>query len=316
MTTLNPTTPRPARPLEAVLPPLIDRPAVRHRRQSSDFVELTKLRLNVMVLITTAIGFALSGAAPGLLDWRLFMHTLLGTALCAAGASVLNQAWEWRLDRRMERTKNRPVAAGRMKPAEAAGLGLLMASAGTLQLALETTPLAALLAAATVALYVLVYTPLKTRTTLNTLVGAIPGAIPPLIGYTAGGAPIDALGWSLFAILFCWQMPHFLAIAVLLKDDYAAAGYRMLPITDTRLVRTGAWMTVFTLLLIAASLAPAVLRPLGVGYVVVATLLGVGFLGACIDMIRQGTRPATRRAFFASIIYLPLVLGALLIASK
>jgi protoheme IX farnesyltransferase len=311
VTTLNHTTPR-SIGTHAVA--AADLGARRHRK-SSDFVELTKARLNMMVLISTAIGFAL--ATPGRIDWQLFLHTLLGTALCAAGASVLNQAWEWQLDRRMARTADRPVAAGRMKPSEATLLGLLMSVCGTLELALETKPLAAVLAAATVALYVLVYTPLKTRTTLNTIVGAVPGAIPPLIGYAAAGNSgwsIDPLGWTLFAVLFCWQMPHFLAIAVLLKEDYAAAGYKMLPITDTRLIRTGIWMIAFSLLLIAASLAPVALRPIGLWYAVVATLLGLGFLAACVSMLWQRTRLATRRAFFASIIYLPLVLGALLIA--
>ena len=293
---------------------MLDKSTARSHRRSSDFVELTKLRLNTMVLISTAIGFAL--AEPGRIDWALLLHTLLGTALCAAGASVLNQAWEWRRDRQMRRTADRPVAAGRMSAREATLLGLVMAGCGTLQLALETTPLATILAAATVALYVLVYTPLKTRTTLNTLVGAIPGAIPPLIGYAAvSGWSIDAMGWTLFALLFCWQMPHFLAIAVLLKDDYAGAGYRMLPSVDPKLIRTGIAMIGFTLLLIAASLTPMFLRPIGMWYGAVAVLLGGAFLAACIAMLRRQTRGATRLAFFASIIYLPLILAALTFAA-
>ncbi len=289
--------------------------AVESRVQSvsrtSDFMELTKARLNLMVLITTMIGFVVG--TVGAIDWWLLTQTLIGTGLCAAGASVLNQAWEWRYDAMMARTIDRPVAAGRMKPAEANLFGLVFCVCGLVVLGVMVNLPSAILSLSTIVLYVLIYTPLKRITTLNTLVGAIPGAIPPVIGYAAITGRIDLEAIGLFAILFCWQMPHFLAIAILCRDDYAAAGYKMLPVVDQTLTRTNLWSVVFGVLLLGASLMPVYAAPTSVAYMIVAVLLGCGFLATAIRCAIIQTRPAARLAFFASIIYLPLALGALMI---
>ncbi len=291
----------------------LDTPSSKSR--TSDFMELTKARLNMMVLITTMIGFVIGTqtAGAGTINWMLLLQTLLGTGLCAAGASVLNQAWEYRFDAMMSRTADRPVAAGRMTPAEATIFGLLMCACGGVMLALTVNLIACALAVSTILLYVLIYTPLKRVTTFNTLVGAIPGAIPPMIGYVAVSGKIDLEAMALFAILFCWQMPHFLAIAILCRDDYAAAGYKMMPVVDTTLTRTNIWMIAFGVLLIAASLMPIASGTTSLAYIIVASILGLGFLALSIRCVIIPTRSAARTAFFASIIYLPLALGALMI---
>jgi protoheme IX farnesyltransferase len=226
---------------------------------------------------------------------------------------VLNQAWEWRYDAMMARTIDRPVAAGRMKPAEANLFGLVFCVCGLVVLGVLVNLPSAILSLSTIVLYVLIYTPLKRITTLNTLVGAIPGAIPPVIGYAAITGRIDLEAIGLFAILFCWQMPHFLAIAILCRDDYAAAGYKMLPVVDQTLTRTNLWSVVFGVLLLGASLLPVYAAPTSMAYIVAAVLLGCGFLATAIRCAIVQTRPAARLAFFASIIYLPLALGALMI---
>lgn len=294
--------------------------ATPSRSRAGDFMELTKVRLNMMVLITTMIGFVVGtqmlGATRGTeqgIDWWLLLQTLIGTGLCAAGASVLNQAWEYKFDAMMSRTADRPVAAGRMTPTEATVFGLLMSVCGTVALALSVNPISAGLALATILLYVLVYTPMKRVTTLNTLVGAIPGAIPPVIGYVAVTGRLDLEALGLFAILFCWQMPHFLAIAILCRDDYAAAGYKMMPVVDPTLRRTSAWIVAFGVLLIAASLMPVLASDTSLAYIVVALLLGKAFLATGVRCAILQTRPAARLAFFGSIVYLPLALGALMI---
>lgn len=282
------------------------------RSVAGDFIELTKARLNFMVLITTLIGFVI--AVPGPLNWALLLHTLIGTGLCAAAASVLNQAWERDHDKLMQRTVDRPVAAGRISRAEATHLGLLLTVCGTVTLVITANWMAAALSLATVVLYVLVYTPLKRITTLNTLVGAVPGAVPPLVGYAAAAGHLNLEAAGLFAILFCWQMPHFLAIAILCRDDYAAAGFKMLPVVDKNLVRTSAQMVLWGLLLIIASLIPVYVRhETGLFYTLSAVVLGVAFLATCVRCAIVRTRPAARVAFFGSIIYLPLALGALMI---
>jgi heme o synthase len=282
--------------------------------RAGDFAELTKVRLNLLVLITTLIGYVV--AAGRTFEWTRLIDTLVGTGLCAAAASVLNQAIERQHDRKMARTADRPVAAGRMSVAEAAQLGVLLAVCGVCTLAVTVNLLAATLATATVVLYVGVYTPLKRVTTLNTLVGAVPGAVPPLIGYAAASGRLDPLAAGLFAVLFCWQMPHFLAIATLYKDDYAAAGFKMLPSFDPTLARTSTQMVLFGLLLIVASLVPVYVSPeFGLFYTTAALTLGVGFLFTCVRCAAVRDRAAARVAFFGSIIYLPLVLGALMIDS-
>jgi len=279
--------------------------------RANDLVEITKIRLNVMVLITTTIGFVVASPRPVDL-WQL-MLTLIGTGLCACGASVLNQAWEHPFDRKMGRTFDRPVAAGRISATEAAIFGIVLSVCGLATLGVTVNLLACSLALATILLYVLIYTPLKRVTTLNTLIGAIPGAIPPIIGCAAASGRLDWESAALFAILFCWQMPHFLAIAILLRDDYALGGFKMMPVVDKTLTRTSAWIVMFGLLLIIASLMPVYVRPTGLFYTVSAIVLGVGFLATGVRCAAVQTRAAARVTFFASLIYLPLVLAALMI---
>lgn len=281
-----------------------------------DFIELTKVRLNVMVLITTMIGFVIGfrmSGHDGGIEWWLLCQTLLGTGLCAAGASALNQAWEHRFDAMMSRTADRPVASGRMKPAEATLFGFLMSLTGTIMLAGCVNFLSAVLAVSTIVLYVLVYTPLKRLTTLNTLVGAVPGAIPPVIGYTAASQTIDLEALALFAILFCWQIPHFLAIAILCRDDYRTAGYKMMPVVHPTLKQTHVWMIFFNVLLIGSSFLPLMSAATGMGYVIFASVLGTGFLVTGLFTAISPSRQTARVAFFASIVYLPLILGSLMI---
>lgn len=279
-----------------------------------DFRELTKMRLNVMVLITTMIGFlaAVSTRPIAAINWIDLIETLMGTGLCAASASMLNQAWEHRHDKRMTRTADRPIPAGRMSATDATILGILVGLAG---MGVLTTVnwLATLLAGSTIVLYVLVYTPLKRITTMNTLVGAIPGAIPPVIGYAATGASLDLQALALFAVLFCWQMPHFLAIAIMCKEDYARAGFKMLPVFDPKLNRTGLHMVAWCTLLVIASMVPSLYCGYGRIYTITALILGAGFWLATVRCAFLRTRPAARGAFFASIIYLPLALMALVV---
>src|SRR5215207_1337851 len=204
----------------------------------ADFYELTKPRMNFLVVVTTMVGFYMA-MGRHFADWALLAHTLVGTAMAAAGASVLNQYVERGYDALMHRTANRPLPAGRVSPLEALLLGVLLSCGGTLYLAALVNPLTAALGAFTIASYVFLYTPLKRWTTLCTVVGAVPGAIPPMMGWTAATDSLSPEAWALFGILFFWQMPHFLAIAILYRDDYARGGFKMLPVVDDDLFVTG-----------------------------------------------------------------------------
>jgi protoheme IX farnesyltransferase len=196
----------------------------------NDFYELTKPRMNLLVVLTTAVGFYM--ASPGAIEWLLLLHTALGTALTAAGAAVLNQLVERDFDKLMPRTKNRPLPAGRVSPLEALLYGTILGISGVGYLVILVNPLTALLGAVTLLSYLFIYTPMKRWTTLNTVIGAVPGAIPPMMGVTAVTGVLSVQAISLFAILFFWQMPPFLAIAILYRQDYAAGGFKMLPVVD------------------------------------------------------------------------------------
>lgn len=274
-------------------------------------MELIKARLSLLVLITTLVGFLLGWNGP--LNYFLLSATLLGTALSACGASALNQWWERALDALMKRTENRPLPAKRLHPRDALFFGLLSCFVGAALLFFFVNLLAALLAILTVIIYVLAYTPLKRRTTLNTLLGAIPGALPPLIGWAAATNDIGMGGAVLFLILWFWQMPHFLAIAWLYRDDYAAAGFRMLSVDDPEGFMTSRQALLYALGLLAVSLLPTILGMASVFYFIIALVLGVFFTLAGFLFVKDRTRENARRLFFASIIYLPLILGALVI---
>jgi protoheme IX farnesyltransferase len=272
----------------------------------TDFLELAKLRVVSMVLLTTCVGFYVG--SPSDVDLLRLCHALVGTALAAAGALALNQYLERDVDARMERTRRRPLPDGRLEPIEALAFGTLTAAAGLIYLTLWVNPLAALVAAAVVICYLFLYTPLKRRTSLCSIVGAFPGALPPVIGVAAatGGLGIEA--WVLFAVLFLWQIPHSLAIAQLYREDYARAGMQLLPVVEPDGASTGRQVVLNCLALLAAGLMPTVVGLTGGIYFCAALLLGLGFLVCAVLLaVRQRTVDA-RRLLFASLVYLPTLL--------
>jgi protoheme IX farnesyltransferase len=273
---------------------------------------MAKPRLNFLVLVTTAVGFYMGARGTLGAHWVAFVHTMLGTALTAAGASVLNQYVERAHDHKMRRTANRALPSGRVRPVEALTFGVLLTAGGVLYLALAVSPLVAALGALTHGSYVFVYTPMKRWTTLCTVVGAIPGAIPPMMGWAAASGEVTPPAWALFGILFFWQLPHFLAIAILYRDDYAAGGFKMLPVVDREMTFTGQQIVLWGLALIPVSLTPVMMGIAGVGYFAAAVLLGLGFWAAGVRCAwTRGARPDARRLFLASIIYLPLLVAAM-----
>lgn len=278
-------------------------------RRAADFVTLAKPRLNLLVLLTTAAGLYL--AEPDGIGTSLLVHTLLGTALVAGGAAALNQAWERDTDARMRRTHDRPVAARRMRVSDAVLFGLVLSCAGLAELAIGANLLAAAVAALTLVSYVLLYTPLKRRTSLATLVGAFPGALPPVIGWAAAANTVSLPPIVLFGIMFFWQMPHFLAIAWLHREDYAAARIPLLPVLEPDGRRTGRQALAYGAVLWPVSLMPALLGLGGGFYVAVATVLGLTLLILCAKFARERTTASAKQLFLFSITYLPLLLGAL-----
>lgn len=287
--------------------------ATEDRSRLSMFLELFKARLNALVLLTTMIGFYMG--TTGAVDYVLMLHTLLGTCLVAAGAAALNEWLERDYDRLMRRTEDRPLPSGQIQPDQAMILGGALAGAGLIYLAVLVQPLTALLGAITFICYVCIYTPLKRVTPLNTLIGAIPGALPPLMGWTAAHGEPTIHGWALFAILFFWQLPHFFAIAWMYREDYARAGFKMLPVIDPTGVRTGRQTVSHTLGLLVVSLFPFLYRMTGHWYLIGALVLGLIFLGCAVRFARRLDRVSARLLFFASIIYLPL-LFAILVLNK
>ena len=275
----------------------------------SDYLALTKPRLNMLVLATTLAGLYL--ASPEGVAIPILLHTLVGTALVAGGAAALNQVWERRTDTLMRRTQARPLPAGRLNAGEGTWFGVVVSAIGLAELAFAVNVMSASVAAATLISYVLVYTPLKPRTSLSTLVGAIPGALPPVIGWTAATGRISLPALVLFGIVFFWQMPHFLAIAWLYRDDYARAGIPLLPVLEPDGRRTGQQALSHAAALWPVSLLPAVVGLAGVAYVVVATVLGLLFIWLTMRFARERSMPNARTLFLFSITYLPLLLGAL-----
>jgi protoheme IX farnesyltransferase len=304
---VNTTTrylPTPGQPVEATE---TARPA--QGSLSSDLSELTKARLTVMVLLTTLAGFAM--ASRGAFDWPRLVHTLLGTTLVAVCSSILNQALERDTDALMRRTEERPFVTRRLPLTETIWAGLALGALGLAELAWFVNGLATLLAALTLVIYVVVYTPLKRRTTLNTLVGTIPGALPPLIGATGATGHFSVEGWTLFALIALWQLPHFYAIAWLYREDYEAAGLRMVSVDDPKGWRTGIHALVSAFILLPVSLLPALIGHSGLFYGIVAGILSIGFIAMAWRFQRQPDRPRARALFLTSIAYLPLVLTAL-----
>lgn len=276
------------------------------------YADLFKARLTLLVLLTTMVGFYLGLPASSNNEW-VILHAVLGMALVAGGGAALNQLIEREHDARMRRTQDRPLPSGRMQPATVLWIGCVCAVAGILHLALTVNFLTSGLAAGTLALYVLAYTPLKRVTWLNTLVGAIPGAMPPLIGWTAARGEITTGGLVLFAIQVFWQIPHFLAIAWIYREDYAKAGFQMLPVLDPRGERTSLHALAHTGGLVLASIGAFTLGLAGSFYFALAILLGAGFLWFAVRFTRELTIPRARQLFYASIVYLPLLLIAMVL---
>jgi len=282
----------------------------RHRL-AADYAELVKARLTLLVLLTTAVGYYMGAGRP--IYYVGLFHVVFGTAWAAAGAAALNQWWERKADAVMERTKKRPVPGGRMRPIEALIVGSTLSLFGIVYLAVACRALSAFLAAITVLIYIFAYTPLKRVSNFNTLVGAVPGALPPLIGWTAARGTIDAGAWSLFAILFFWQLPHFFAIAWMYREDYARAGFQMISNDDRGGERSASQSVFFSILLLVIAGLPAFIGMTSQAYLAVELLLGGAFIVVAMRFLRLRTPGAARLLFIASIFYLPLLLGSLVL---
>jgi len=276
-----------------------------------DYVALAKPRLNVLVVASSAAGYYLgSPSTPALVPMALAVGA---TALVAGGAAVLNQVYERDTDALMMRTRRRPLPDRRIGPDEARVFGIALSAAGVAVLTVAANLLAALVALATLVIYVAVYTPLKRRSTIATLVGAVPGALPPLIGWTAGRGAIDAGGWTLFAILFLWQIPHFMAIAWMYRDDYRRAGFPMLPVLEPDGARTGRQAVIYALALVPVSLVPALIGVAGLAYFWFALALGVSFLVLAARFAASRSELRARALFYGSLVYLPLIWAVMIL---
>jgi heme o synthase len=278
-------------------------------RRLADFLELTKPRVTLMVLVTTFVGYYLGGEqAPG---YARLIATLAGTALASGGTLALNQYMERGSDALMERTRRRPLPDGRILPPEALFFGVVIAAAGILLLALAVNGLSAVVTAAITASYLLIYTPLKSRSALCGIIGAVPGALPPVIGWAAARGDLGLGAWVLFAILFFWQVPHTLAIAYIYREDFSRAGIRFLPIVDPDGRSTGRQIVAHSFALLGVSLLPTLIGVAGSIYFVAALLLGAGFLVSGARHALKPTASTARRLLYASLIYLPAILVAM-----
>jgi heme o synthase len=288
--------------------------APSRNRVVADLAELVKARLTLLVLVTTAVGFYLGSESP--IDYMALFHVVFGTAAAAAGAAALNQWWERRADALMRRTRTRPIPAGRMRSPQALALGIVLSIFGVGYLAIVCNALSAALAAITIAIYIFAYTPLKRASTANTAVGAIPGAIPPIIGWAAARGSIGAGAWSLFAIVFLWQLPHFFAIAWMYREDYSRAGFRMISSDDRSGERSASQSVFFCILLLVIAGLPAFLGIANFVYLAIELLLGGLFIAVAMRFLRMRTPGSARSLFIASIVYLPLLLGALVLTKS
>jgi protoheme IX farnesyltransferase len=283
-------------------------------RVVADLAELVKARLTLLVLLTTAVGFYLGSESP--IAYVALFHVVFGTAAAAAGAAALNQWWERTDDALMRRTRTRPIPAGRMPPLQAFLFGVVLSVFGIGYLAIVCNLLSAALAAVTIAIYIFAYTPLKRATTANTAVGAIPGGIPPMIGWAAARGSLDAEAWSLFAIVFLWQLPHFFAIAWMYREDYSRAGFRMVSSDDRTGERSASQSVFFCILLLVIAGLPTFLGMANFVYLGIELLLGSLFIAVAMRFLRIRTSGAARSLFIASIVYLPLLLSALVLTKS
>jgi heme o synthase len=277
----------------------------------ADLWEMTKPGITLMVVLTAGLGFLL--AERDSFSFLLLIHTLLGTGLVSAGASVLNHVLERDTDALMARTAGRPLPAGRMDPDVALTFGVLLGILGLADLALGVNLLTALLGAAALSGYVFVYTPLKRISSLATVIGAVPGAIPPMMGWSAVRNELDAAAWVLFGILFFWQLPHFLAIAWLCREDYARGGFPMLPVLDPEGIRTGRQAVLYGAALVPISLLPSLLGLMGIVYFFGAFAFGMAYLGFSFAFAQARSNPGARRLMLASLLYFPALLLIMLL---
>lgn len=277
----------------------------------ADYLELTKPGITRMVLVTTAAGYALG--ASGRIELFGLLHTVLGTGLVSAGAGALNHEREWRIDARMNRTRDRPVPAGRVRPRTAMLFGGLLAVLGLVYLQLFTTTAAVVLAALSLISYVAVYTPLKPVTSVSTLIGGIPGALPILVGWAGTGRPLGPAAWSLFGIMFLWQIPHFLALAWLYRDDYRRGGLAMISVQDPEGEATSRQAMVYALALLPVSLLPTLYGLAGGLYFLVALVSSSTLLVLAAAMARRRDARRARRLFFGSLVYLPIIMATMVV---
>jgi protoheme IX farnesyltransferase len=276
------------------------------RARASDFLELTKPKLSLLVLFSTFVGFCT--ATVGSMPLIRLLHTLLGTALMSGGAGAFNMYTEQETDALMRRTACRPLTAGRIQSGQALLFAFLISIGGLVYLYILVNHLTSLLSAIILACYLFLYTPLKTRTWLSTVVGAVPGALPIVMGWTAASGTLSFGAWALFAILFCWQIPHFYAIGWMYRDDYARAGLPVLSVVDMDGQRTGHQAVAFIFLLTLISLVPAWIGLVGSTYLAGAIVLGLAFMAFGIHFARLRDRRSARQLFYASAFYLPALL--------
>ncbi len=294
-------------------PPAAEEPIPPTPGLRQDLAVLMKVNLNLFVLITTFFGFILASRG-GDIQWMKLVHTLLGTAAAAFGSAAFNQLMEVDLDARMKRTANRPLPSRRMDPLVAFGIGWVLSAIGIIHLAVQVGHLAAYLAAATVAIYVFIYTPMKRFSSVNTLVGAIPGAVPPMIGWVGAGGHVGWEAWFLFGILFFWQLPHFIAISWLCRDEYESVGYKMWSNGDLTGRKCGMLSALFSLMLAVFSLMPAFLGFANLLWTITGPLLAFLMMALSLKFAKDGERTSARRLFFFTLIYLPVALLVLVIA--
>lgn len=276
----------------------------------SDYIELGKPGITLFIAISTAAGYIL---APGPVDYMLLLHTVLATALTSAGAAALNEYFERDVDAAMTRTAARPIPSARVRPATAAAFGTLLGVAGVVDLWINVRPTTAMLAALAFVTYVFVYTPLKKITPFCTIVGTVPGALPILAGWSAQGSLRDAGGWALFFVLVFWQLPHFLSLAWLYREDYRRGGLRMLTTMDPNGSKTRHAVEVSAVLLTIAAFAPMLMGMSGMLYGIGALILNIVLLRLAFKMKGAAMDSDARRLFGFSLVYLPAILGLLLV---
>ncbi len=281
------------------------------RERIAAYVELTKPRITFLIVLTSAAGFALG--SKGAIDYLVLFHALAGIALLSSGIATLNQYMERDLDRLMRRTAARPLPSGKLEPVMALVFGVTLTILAEAYLALAVNLLTAGLGITVIVGYLFCYTPLKTRTSLSTVVGAFPGAMPPLMGWTAATGSAGTEAWALFAILFMWQFPHFLAIAWMYREDYERAGIVMLPVVEPEGRLTAQQIVIWTLLLVPVSLFPVALGTTGVVYFYGAFIIGLLFLASSIAAAFTHSRQGARRLLLASVVYLPVLFGMMVI---